>query len=138
MPRTASKTTRRPATRSKGPVAKGRQTTRAKTGAKAPKPSTATKRATRGTTEKPTGSRPRRGPHGRFAAPRVRLGMTPSEVREAAGAPECIVFGSDDHVEWQFGKRGVDPVGAPVLYVTALTFAAGRVVRIIERMAEAP
>lgn len=74
---------------------------------------------------------------GRIAAAGVRLGMTPAEVRNEAGHPECILFGSDDHVEWQFGAKGVDPVGAPTLYVTTLTFAAGRVVRITERMADA-
>ncbi|MFH0946330.1 MAG: hypothetical protein V2A76_14110 [Planctomycetota bacterium] len=74
---------------------------------------------------------------GRVAAPKVRLGMTPPEVRETTGQPECILFGSDDHVEWQFGARGFDAVGAPTLYVTALTFASGRVVRITERMSEA-
>ena len=74
---------------------------------------------------------------GRVAAPKVRLGMTPPEVRETTGQPECILFGSDDHVEWQFGARGLDVVGAPTLYVTGLTFASGRVVRITERMSEA-
>lgn len=74
---------------------------------------------------------------GRYAAARVRLGMTPGEVRSSSGKPECILYGAEDHVEWQFGVRGTDPVGAPVLYVTTLTFAAGRVVRITERMAEA-
>lgn len=73
---------------------------------------------------------------GRVAAPAVRLGMTPPEVRATTGQPECILFGSDDHVEWQFGARGLDAVGAPTLYVTALTFASGRVVRITERMSE--
>lgn len=74
----------------------------------------------------------------RFAAPRVRLGMTPNEVKECAGQPEAIVFGQDDHVEWQFGHLGADPQGAPTLFVTTLTFAAGRVVRIVEKMTAAP
>lgn len=74
---------------------------------------------------------------GRVSAPAVRLGMTPPEVRETTGKPECILFGSDDHVEWQFGTRGFDVVGAATLYVTTLTFASGRVVRITERMSEA-
>ncbi len=73
---------------------------------------------------------------GRFSAPLVRLGMSPSEVKRLCGQPECILFGSDDHVEWQFGTRGLDRVGAPTLYVTTLTFAAGRIVRITERMTE--
>ena len=75
--------------------------------------------------------------NGRVAAPAVRLGMTPPEVRATTGHPDCIVFGPDDHVEWQFGARGFDVVGAPTLYVTALTFTSGRVVRITERMSEA-
>lgn len=78
------------------------------------------------------------GEGGRFAAPDVQLGMMPPDVRAVAGQPECIVFGSDDHVEWQFVRRGVDPVGAPILYVTALTFKTGRVIQITERTAEAP
>ncbi len=73
----------------------------------------------------------------RMAAPDARLGMTAGEVRDASGQPECILFGADDHVEWQFGAMGVDVVGAPTLYVTTLTFEAGRVVRITERMSEA-
>ena len=52
---------------------------------------------------------------GRFSAPLVRLGMSPSEVKRLCGQPECILFGSDDHVEWQFGTRGLDRVGAPTL-----------------------
>ncbi|MFG0320396.1 MAG: hypothetical protein ACF8XB_24200 [Planctomycetota bacterium JB042] len=79
----------------------------------------------------------RRAAGGRFAAPGVRLGMTAPEVRDCSGQPECILFGSEDHVEWQFGKKGTDPVGAPTLYVTTLTFAAGRVISITERMGEA-
>lgn len=75
---------------------------------------------------------------GRYAAPLVRLGMTPSEVRSCAGQPECILFGNDEHVEWQFGRRGVDVAGGAVLYVTTLTFAAGRVIRVTERIAEVP
>jgi hypothetical protein len=74
--------------------------------------------------------------NGRYAAPAARLGMTPAEVRACAGQPECILFGPDDHVEWQFGRRGVDPVGSPCLYVTTLTFATGRVVRVTERITE--
>lgn len=62
--------------------------------------------------------------------------MTPPEVRTCTGQPECILFGSDDHVEWQFGQKGVDAVGAPTLYVTTLAFAAGRVIRITERMTD--
>lgn len=73
----------------------------------------------------------------RKAASEARLGMTATEVRDASGQPECILFGQDDHVEWQFGAMGVDVVGAPTLYVTTLTFEAGRVVRITERMSEA-
>jgi len=80
---------------------------------------------------------PNGGEGGRFAAPDVQLGMMPPEVRAVAGQPECIVFGSDDHVEWQFVRRGVDPVGSPILYVTALTFQTGRVIQITERTAEA-
>lgn len=74
--------------------------------------------------------------NGRYAAPAVRIGMTPAEVRACAGRPECILFGPEDHVEWQFGKKGVDVAGAPCLYVTTLTFAAGRVVRVMEKIAE--
>jgi hypothetical protein len=74
--------------------------------------------------------------NGRFAAPAVRLGMTPAEVRGCAGQPECILFGPEDHVEWQFGRKGVDVTNAPCLYVTTLTFASGRVIRVTEKMAE--
>lgn len=74
--------------------------------------------------------------NGRFAAPAVRLGMTPAEVRNCAGQPECILFGPEDHVEWQFGRKGVDIANAPCLYVTTLTFASGRVIRVTEKMAE--
>jgi len=74
--------------------------------------------------------------NGRFAAPAVRLGMTPPEVRTCTGQPECILFGPEDHVEWQYGRKGVDVANAPCLYVTTLTFASGRVVRVTEKMAE--
>ena len=77
---------------------------------------------------------PRR--NGRFAAPAVRLGMTPPEVRACAGQPECILFGPEDHVEWQFGRKGADVTGAPCLYVTTLTFATGRVIRVTERITD--
>ncbi|MBI4879676.1 MAG: hypothetical protein HY812_08470 [Planctomycetes bacterium] len=83
----------------------------------------------------PAESKPR-DPTARVAAPAVRLGMTPAEVRAAAGQPDCILFGSDDHVEWQFGAPGLDPAGAPALYVTTLSFCAGRVIRITERLSE--
>ncbi|MBK6940471.1 MAG: hypothetical protein IPH13_09765 [Planctomycetes bacterium] len=71
---------------------------------------------------------------GRFAAPRVRLGMTAGEVKKCAGSPDCILFGTDENVDWQFGTSGFDALGAPALYVTQLTFHAGRVVKVIERM----
>ncbi len=74
--------------------------------------------------------------NGRFAAPAARLGMTPGEVRACAGQPECILFGPDDHVEWQFGRKGMDVNNAPCLYVTTLSFANGRVVRVTEKIAE--
>lgn len=98
--------------------------------------SSKTAKTTKATGAKPAprSSRPKAG--GRFAAPSVRLGMTPPEVRDCTGQPECIIFGAEDHVEWQFGKKGVDAVGAPTLYVTTLTFAAGRVICITERMGE--
>ena len=81
--------------------------------------------------------KPARSPNnGRRAAPKVRLGMTPAEVRECAGQPECILFGPEDHVEWQFGRPGVDVAGAPCLYVTTLTFQTGRVIRVTEKFAE--
>ncbi len=85
---------------------------------------------------KPHAERTPRDPTARMAAPAVRLGMTPAEVRLVAGQPECILFGSDDHVEWQFGAPGLDPAGAPALYVTTLSFSAGRVMRITERLSE--
>lgn len=129
MPRNAKPTTNRG---SGATSAKGRATPRSDR-----KRAAATATATEAAPTKRSAT-PARAAGGRFAAPDVRLCMTPPEVREVAGQPECILFGSDDHVEWQFGKRGVDPVGAPVLYVTALTFAAGRVIRITERMTEAP
>jgi hypothetical protein len=74
--------------------------------------------------------------NGRFAAPAVRLGMTPPEVRTCSGQPECILFGPEDHVEWQYGRKGVDVANAPCLYVTTLTFASGRVIRVTEKMTE--
>jgi len=122
---------------------------RTATGAPATAPAaTAATKATKATKAKPTGrtpakshapsrSRPTRRNGGRYSAPKVTLGMTPPEVRECAGQPECILFGAEDHVEWQFGQKGVDAVGAPTLYVTTLTFAAGRVIQVTERMAEA-
>jgi hypothetical protein len=69
----------------------------------------------------------------RVAAPMVCLGMTAAEVKEIAGSPECIVFTSDQHVEWQFGASGHDSAGAPTVYVTTVTFEMGRAVRITER-----
>jgi hypothetical protein len=69
----------------------------------------------------------------RVAAPMVCLGMTAAEVKDIAGSPECIVFTSDQHVEWQFGAAGHDASGAPAVYVTTVTFEMGRAVRITER-----
>ena len=74
---------------------------------------------------------------GRFAAPRVRLGMTAAEVREAAGAPECILFNRDENVQWQFATPGFDAVGASTIFVTVVTFHMGRVVLIEERISDA-
>ena len=101
-------------------------------------------KARAGSVKKITNKQPRRKPEprkrrkvgGRIAAPKARLGMTPQEVRDCSGRPECILFGSSDHVEWQFGQKGLDVTGSPTLYVTTLTFSAGKVVRVTEKMAE--